>query len=91
MPKDQNGSRYRHQVSMITIAPSKAFPEPPKECNKDDQTKEGDKIVEHAHAPLAFEKGEQDTPDELLEVNLGSNEEPRLHLLVGICPPKIKI
>lgn len=90
MPKDRKWLGYRHQVSMIAIAPSKTPPEPQKEDNRDNQAKEDYEIVEPAQAPPAFEEGSQATQEELQEVNLGSYEEPRPSFISGNMSPKEK-
>lgn len=56
MAKDQKGLCYQNQVSMIKIAPSKTFPEPPKENDEDTRTEEGDETVKPAQEPFAFEE-----------------------------------
>lgn len=89
MPKDSKGLGYLHQVSMITTVPSKASSEPPKECNRDDQTEEGKKQSSLLRYLQRMRKG-QATQDELLQVNLGSDEEPRPTLISGNMSPEKK-
>lgn len=50
---------YQHQVAMITIAPSKALPEPQKEDDGGGQTEEDETVG--SQAPPEFEEGEQAT------------------------------
>lgn len=74
IPKDRKGVRYRDQVMMITVASPKDFPELLKEDDEGIQIEEDDETVESTQAPPAFEERGQAMQDELLEINLGSDE-----------------
>lgn len=62
---------------MIMVASLKNFSESLKEDDEDVRIEKGDETFEPTQVPLVFEEGGQATQDELLEINFGSDEDPR--------------
>lgn len=79
MLKNKKGLGYRHDVAIITIAPSKALLEPQDEGHGHDQNEEDNETVDPAQAPPHLRR-EGKLPK---KVNLGSDEEPYRNM-----PPK---
>lgn len=74
---------------MIMVASPKSFPESLKEGDEGIQIEENDETVKPTQALPALE-GAGQTEDELLEINLSSDEEPRLTYINVNASPKEK-
>lgn len=73
---------------MVTIAPSKGSSESSENHDQDVQVEEDDETVEPTQAPPILEEGGQATQDDLLEINLGTDEEPRPNSSAEVCRQK---
>lgn len=73
---------------MVTIAPSKGSSESSENHDQDVQVEEDDETVEPTQAPPILEEGGQVAQDDLLEINLGTDEEPRPKFISGSMSPK---